>query len=180
MSVPYGFLTTGGRAANAAALANNTAIQVSHIAWGDGTRAITGGEVALQNEVGRAPVGAQSVHPDNVDVAQFHHYFGADDGPYIIAEAGLFASDGTMLAICTYPTPFPKPLNFNPVLTLNVAFSDLENLVITLSAPSSLVPGSRQLLAGPGLSDIGDLSQDRTVGLDRKYAAHTRFLTGGL
>ncbi|UTS79570.1 phage tail-collar fiber domain-containing protein [Phaeobacter piscinae] len=163
---PYGFLTTAGRAANAAALATGAILPVAEIAWGDGTRAITGGEAALENETGRAPVAAWSIDPANADVALFHHYFAADDGPFVIAEAGLFDADGTMLAIVTYPTPFAKPLNFNPELVLAVAFSDLENLQIELTAPSSLVPAPRKIIAGNGLAGGGDLSQDRTLALD--------------
>lgn len=180
MSEPYGFLTVGGRAAEAAALANETAIDVAEIAWGTGTRAITGGETALENETGRAPVLAQGVDPENSSVAFFRHQFDAEDGPFVISEAGLFAADGTLLAIVTYPVPISKPVNFALTFDILVAFSDLENLIINVTSAGGLVPAERNINTGDGLIGGGDLSADRTIALDPRHAAHTRYLTGGL
>lgn len=166
MTVPYGFLTNAGRAAEAEALANGTALDVAEIAWGTGTRAITGGETALEAETGRAPVNAQGVEPDNASVAFFRHQFAAETGPYTISEAGLFASDGTLLAIVTYPVPISKPVNFALTFDILVAFSDLENLIIQVQSAEAFVPAERQITAGSGLTGGGDLSTDREIALD--------------
>lgn len=161
MTTPYGFLTTTGRAREAEALANGTAIDVAEIAWGDSTRTITGGETALGNEVGRADIAAQGQVPGQDNVAFFRYVFAAEDGPFTIHEAGLFASDGALLAIVSYPIAISKPLSFELTLDLYVAFSDLQNLVINVTTSSSLVPSERLLTAGKGLTGGGDLSQDR-------------------
>jgi phage-related tail fiber protein len=166
MSEPYGMLTVSGRAAVAAALANNTALDVADIAWGAGTRAITGGEVSLQDETGRAPINAQGVDPDNANVGFFRNQFAAEDGPFVIGEAGLFSSDGTMLAIVTYPVPFSKPLNFALTFDILVAFDNLENLIINVQSAEAFVPAERAISAGEGLEGGGDLSQDRSIKLN--------------
>lgn len=168
---PYGFLTVAGRAAEASALANGTALEVTQIAWGTGTRAITGGETALENETGRAAINAFGIEPGNASVAFFRRQFAAEDGPYIISEAGLFASDGTMVAIVTYPVPISKPVNFSLTFDILVAFSDLENLIISVESAEAFVPAERRVLTGAGLSGGGDLGQDRTISLD--YSAFT-------
>ncbi|MFV1534847.1 phage tail protein [Phaeobacter sp. JH209B] len=166
MSEPYGFLTNKGRQLEAAALANGTALNVAEIAWGTGARAITGGEISLENETGRAPVIASGIHPDNSSVAFFRHDFAAQDGPYIISEAGLFDAAGNMLAIVTYPVPMPKPLNFALTFDIMVAFSDLENLNINVLTPGSLVPEERRIDTGSGLVGGGDLSGNLNLSLD--------------
>lgn len=166
MSEPYGFLTTKGRQLEAAALANGTALDVAEIAWGTGTRAITGGETSLEAETGRVAVGASGTHPSNSSVAFFRHQFAAEDGPYTISEAGLFDAAGNMLAIVTYPTPVPKPLNFALTFDILVAFSDLENLIVQVSSTGAMVPVERRITAGSGLVGGGDLSNDRTLSVD--------------
>jgi phage-related tail fiber protein len=163
---PYGFLTVAGRAAEAAALANGTAIEVTEIAWGTGTRAITGGETALQTETGRAAVNAFGIDPDNDSVAFFRRQFAAEEGPFSISEAGLFDAEGTLLAIVSYPVPLSKPLNFALTLDILVAFSDLENLIISVESAEAFVPAERKVSTGDGLTGGGDLAQDRTINLD--------------
>lgn len=163
---PYGFLTVSGRAAEAEALANGTALEVSAIAWGTGTRAITGGEVGLENETARAAVNAQGIDPDNASVAFFRHQFAAEEGPYTISEAGLFATDGTLLAIVTYPIPISKPVNFALTFDILVAFSDLENLIVRVESAEAFVPAEREIATGAGLTGGGDLSQNRSLALD--------------
>lgn len=163
---PYGFLTVSGRAAEAEALANGTALEVSAIAWGTGTRAITGGETGLENETARAAVNAQGIDPDNSSVAFFRHQFASEDGPYTISEAGLFATDGTLLAIVTYPIPISKPVNFALTFDILVAFSDLENLIVRVESAEAFVPAEREIATGAGLTGGGDLSQNRSLALD--------------
>jgi hypothetical protein len=152
---PYGFLTVSGRAAEAEALANGTALEVSAIAWGTGTRAITGGEVGLESETARAAVNAQGIDPDNSSVAFFRHQFAAEDGPYTISEAGLFATDGTLLAIVTYPIPISKPVKFALTFDILVAFSDLENLIVQVESAEAFIPVERAIATGAGLTGGG-------------------------
>lgn len=166
MTTPYGFLTTTGREREAEALANNTAIDVAEIAWGDDPRTITGGETALGNEVDRALVAAQGQVSGQPNVAFFRHVFAPSDGPFTIHEAGLFASDGALLAIVSYPLALSKPINFELTLDLYVAFSDLQNLTINVSTAGSFVPSERVISAGSGLAGGGDLSLDRSFAID--------------
>ncbi|MGR3760878.1 phage tail-collar fiber domain-containing protein [Roseobacteraceae bacterium NS-SX3] len=160
-------LTNTGRAKEAAALANGTALKITHIAWGDGDRIPAGGEAALLNETGRKPVQGAETDPNDNAVASFKILLAEAEGPYTIREAGLFDEDGDLIAVARYDPPVNKPKDeVSVVLQMNVAFSDLENLILRIEPTDAFVPASRKVATGTGLKGGGDLSQDRTLSLD--------------
>lgn len=133
MTQPYGFLTRTGRNKEAANFLNGTPWEITHIALGDGDYALTGGETELQNEIGRHVIMAMGTTGEP-NVLFFRTHIGMEDGPYPnIREAGLIDADGDLIAIVKYPDPMSKPLTFELTVSLLIAFSDLENLVIKVN-----------------------------------------------
>ena len=173
----YAMLTNVGRNKEAEALANGDPLEISEIAWGDGTRIPAGGETALENEQGRKPVQGQGVTAGALNTAFFEVLLAEDEGPFVIREAGLFDVDGDMIAIAYYDPPVNKPLNtVSAHLRINVIFSDLENLIIRIDASNAFVSVERTLTAGKGLKGGGDLSADRTLAVD--FATQAEALAG--
>ncbi|WP_299084110.1 phage tail protein [uncultured Ruegeria sp.] len=136
----YAMLTNVGRNKEAAALADGTPLSITAIAWGDGTRIPAGGETALESEQGRKPVAARGVTAGALNTAFFEVLLAEDEGPFVIREAGLFDTEGDMIAVAHYNPPVNKPLTtVSAHLRINVVFSDLENLIIQIDASTAFV-----------------------------------------
>ena len=175
----YAMLTEVGRNKEAAALANATALNIAEIAWGDGERIPAGGEIALENEQGRKPVDGQGVTAGALNTAFFEVLLAENEGPYVIREAGLFDTDGDMIAVACYDPPVNKPLNtVSAHLRINVVFSDLENLIIHLDVSTTYASADRTVTAGTGLKGGGDLREDREFSVD--FATKDQALAGAL
>ncbi|WP_299773123.1 phage tail protein [uncultured Tateyamaria sp.] len=163
----YAMLTSVGRNKEAAALANASALNIAEIAWGDGARIPAGGETALENEQGRKPVAARGVTAGALNTAFFEVLLAEDEGPFVIREAGLFDTEGDMIAVAYYDPPVNKPLTtVSAHLRINVVFSDLENLIIHVDVSTTYASANRTLTAGTGLKGGGDLTADRAFALD--------------
>lgn len=171
MQTTYSLLTVTGRNKEAASLANATPLVLTEMAFGDGDRLPTGGETSLENELIRKPITAQGVATGAPNASFFDALLGADDGPFVIREGGLFDQDGDMVAIIRYDPPINKPVagsgqNAEAQIRSIVAFSDLENLVLQIEAINAYVSAERQLITQDGVKGGGDLSADRTFSLD--------------
>lgn len=140
-------MTNLGRAKEAAALANGTAIVITHIAIGDGTTVPSGGEAALYNEVARKAISGHGTVSGASNVAYFDIFLAANDGPYTIREAGLYDNAGDLIAIARYDPPISKPVpasgqTVEGTVRLQVAFSNVANITIVVD-PSFMVPLQR-------------------------------------
>lgn len=135
----FTLLTNKGRSKEAAALANNSSIQVSHIAIGDGATVPSGGETQLYHELARKPIFANGLVSGATDTAYFEIYLTADEGPYTIREAGLFDAEGDLLAIAHYDPPIAKPTpesgqTVEGTIRLQVQFSNTDNIVVKVDS----------------------------------------------
>ncbi|MGB3044203.1 MAG: phage tail protein [Xanthobacteraceae bacterium] len=133
----FAVMTTVGRAKEAAALANATAITVTNIAIGDGATVPSGGETALYHEVARKTISGHGTVVGASNVAYFDCYLSAAEGPYTIREAGLYDEDGDLIAIAHYDPPINKPVpesgqTVEGTVRLEVAFSDVASVVIKI------------------------------------------------
>lgn len=133
----FALMTNLGRAKEAAAIANATAIEVTHIAIGDGLTVPSGGETALYNEVARKTISGHGTVVGASNVAYFDCYLAAGDGPYTIREAGLYDVEGDLIAIAHYNPPINKPVpesgqTVEGTVRLEVAFSNIATVIISV------------------------------------------------
>jgi hypothetical protein len=133
----FALMTNVGRAKEAAALANATSIEVTHIAIGDGSTVPSGGETQLYHEVARKTISGHGTVSGAANVAYFDCYLAAGDGPYTIREAGLYDVEGDLIAIAHYDPPINKPVpesgqTVEGTVRLEVAFSDVANVTIVV------------------------------------------------
>ncbi|PHR19304.1 MAG: hypothetical protein COA37_17905 [Hoeflea sp.] len=163
----YSILTTTGKNKEAAALAAGEPLTIAEIAFGDGDYAPTGGETELVNEIDRRGVQASGTVGGAPNTAFFQILLEAEDGPYIIHEAGLIDDDGDLIAIVKYDPPINKPVpasgqTVEALLRLHVVFSDLENLVLRIETINAFVAAERAINTSDGIGGGGDLAEDRT------------------
>lgn len=145
-------LTEIGAAKIAAATANNTTINLSHIALGDGAGVVVmpdASQSELVNEVFRAALNNLSVDENNDTWIVATGYIPTDEGNFWVREVGIFDSDGDLIAIGNYPETF-KPVLANNVakdlyvkMIMEVSNSD----AVTLQIDPSVVLASREFVA---------------------------------
>lgn len=143
----FALMTNLGRAKEAEAIANGTAIVITHIAIGDGTTVPSGGETQLYNEVARKAISGHGTVVGASNVAYFDIFLSASEGPYTIREAGLYDDDGDLIAIARYDPPINKPVpssgqTIEGTVRLEVAFSNIASVTIIVD-PSFVVPLQR-------------------------------------
>lgn len=143
----FALMTNLGRAKEAAALANGTAIVITHIAIGDGTTVPSGGETALYNEIVRKAISGHGTVVGASNVAYFDIFLAAAEGPYTIREAGLYDNAGDLIAIARYDPPINKPVpasgqTVEGTVRLEVAFSNIANVTIVVD-PAFTIPLQR-------------------------------------
>ena len=131
----FALMTNLGRAKEAAALANATTIEITHIAIGDGATVPSGGETVLYHEIARKTISGHGVVVGAENVAYFDCYLAAGEGPYTIREAGLIDIDGDLIAIAHYDPPISKPVpasgqTVEGVVRIEVAFSNVASVII--------------------------------------------------
>lgn len=144
----FALMTALGRAKEAAALANATTIDITHIAIGNGVTVPSGGETQLYNEVDRKTVSARGVVGGSANTMFADIFLAADDGPYVISEAGLIDSDGDLIAIARYDPPINKPIpssgqTIEGVIRLQVAFSNAS--VVNIVVDSAMLVALQRL-----------------------------------
>ncbi|MCD4511539.1 phage tail protein [Brucella pseudogrignonensis] len=143
----FALMTNVGRAKEAAALANGTAVVITHIAIGDGTTVPSGGETSLYHEVARKAVSGHGTVVGASNVAYFDIFLEASEGPFTIREAGLIDQDGDLIAIAYYDPPISKPTptsgqTVEGTVRLQVAFSNIANITIVVD-PAFKIPIQR-------------------------------------
>lgn len=133
----FALMTNLGRAKEAAAIANGTAVVITHIAIGDGTTVPSGGETTLYHEVARKAISGHGTVVGASNVAYFDIFLEADEGPFTIRESGLIDQDGDLIAIARYDPPISKPIpssgqTVEGTIRLEVAFSNVANITIVV------------------------------------------------
>jgi hypothetical protein len=150
-------MTNLGRAKEAAAFANSTTVEITHIAIGDGATVPSGGETALYNQLALKTVSSHGTVAGADNVAYFDCFLTAEEGPYTIREAGLYDVDGDLIAIAHYDPPINKPVpdsgqTIEATVRLEVAFSNIAN--ITISVDPSLQVALQRLTRLPWIPII--------------------------
>lgn len=141
-------LTDAGLAAFANAVVNSTPVIISEIAVGDGGGAPiepTGDETSLYNEIGRHPTTSVEVHDEHANWIVVEGIVPAESGGYTIREVGIYADDGTLIAIAAYPEQYKPALveGFGEDLTMRLIMMVVNASQITIEDGGSVVYATR-------------------------------------
>jgi len=135
-------ITQTGQAVIAAALANSTTVDITHIALGSSARFPTGGETSLETEVYRDLVSESGLVAGSPNEAYFKFTVPEDGvepgfnyGPWTAQEVGLFDANGDLIVIGRFPEPLPKydPASGSPNsinISIRVIFANIEAINI--------------------------------------------------
>lgn len=110
----YTLVTNAGHTRLTAALATAKPVVLSHFAFGDGNGAAydpTPDQTALRREVWRTEINAIRTDPKNPAWLTVEAVIPARVGGWTVREAGVFDSDGTLIAIAKYPESFKPQLD---------------------------------------------------------------------
>lgn len=107
MAAYYTKLTAIGRAKVAAAIANESALEVTEMALGDGSGnpvpEPTGNETGMVREVYRAPLNRFERIPDLEEFVEAEMLVPAEFGGWTVREIGLYDVDGDLIAYGNFP-----------------------------------------------------------------------------
>ena len=150
MTTPYFALATDiGRAALANAAIAGTAVTITHLAVGTSGDAPTESQTALRNEVERVALTSLTNPGDATDAFVAEGVLPAESGNYTVREAGLFDSEGRLIAVASLP-PSDKVSAATGALTefrvrINVRVANAD--VVELTLDPSVIMASRQWVA---------------------------------
>lgn len=145
----FAILTTLGQSKIANAIATETPINLTEMAWGDGGGnpiTPTPSMTALVNEVYRAGINEQKQDPLNPPQVQIVGIIPTAIGGFWLREAGIFDEDGDMIAVCNMGDTYKESLaegavrDFLTRFILNVGNTAAINLLID----PAIVLASRQ------------------------------------
>ena len=144
----YVVLTTTGAAKIAAATAGGTEVALAEMAVGDSDGVYydpTGEETDLVNEVYRAALNSVTIDPDHADRIIAELVILASAGGFDIREAGIFDTDGDLIAIAKYPLEHKPAVGegAGAELTIQLIMVVSNTAVITLVIDPSVVLATR-------------------------------------
>lgn len=147
MAQKQSIVTVAGRNKQAAKMAADEALVLTHIALGSGDRIPSGGETELENEVHRGQITGSGVEGGQANAVWFDLYVANNVNTFHAQEMGLFDEDGVLFALTRFPEPVPK---FGPdssatsdnTFRIIVIFADTENVVVQLNPVSGVTADS--------------------------------------
>lgn len=145
----YTLLTTIGEAKVANAIALGQAIEITHLAVGDGGGTLPepqGDEQQLINEVRRAPINTTNIDQDNPNWIVVEQIIPPQVGGWTIREIGIYDVDGDLIAYGNYPPTFKPTLDQGSSRTQTVRFVlEVSNAaVVELKVDPSVVLATRE------------------------------------
>ena len=144
----FTLLTQTGATKITAAAANNTTVNLTHIAVGDGAGSVVmpdASQTALVGETYKTQLSDLKVDDNNSNWLVAVGYIPSDIGNFWVREVGIFDEDGDLIAVGNYPETF-KPVMANNVakdLYISVIIETSNAEAVTLTIDPSIVMASR-------------------------------------
>lgn len=139
----YTILTDIGKQKLVEAISNETPIDFTEIAVGDANGVSydpTGEETALKHEVFKKAIDSVSIDEFDKNIMVFEMVVPASSGGYYIREAGLFASDGSLIAIARTAEQY-KPLleeGAGASITISMRIAISSDAQVYINIPESI------------------------------------------
>ena len=145
MPTYFSRVTTAGQAKIAEAVSGGDAIDITHLAVGDGDglpTTPTVGATALVNEVWRGSVTSAVRDPENPTQVVVTATIPLGAGPFSIREAAILTGDGELFAIANYPETYktaPSEGTASEIVVEFVVVIDTAASVAITISPSSMI-----------------------------------------
>lgn len=145
----YAILTNTGKAKIANAMLLNQKVDFNELALGDGGGIYvnpTENQTALVNEIFRCPIGAVTIDTNNSNWIVVETAIAAQTGGFMIREAGIYDSEGDLLAVAKYPETYKPALEEGSVkdLLIRMILEVTNASVVTLKVDPTVILATKK------------------------------------
>lgn len=148
----YTILTDVGKQKLAEAIANETALDFTEMAVGDSNGTSyepTSDMTALKHEVYRAAIGSMKINAEDKNIMEFEFVVPASTGGFYVREAGLYSSDGTLIAISRLPEQYKADMaeGAGSSMTVRILVAISSDAQIYITVPASITYATQTYVA---------------------------------
>ena len=145
-------LTDVGKQKLAEAIANETALDFTEMAVGDSNGTSyepTSDMTALKHVTYRAAIGSMKINAEDKNVMEFEFVVPASTGGFYIREAGLYSSDGTLIAISRLPEQYKADMaeGAGSSMTVRILVAISSDAQIYITVPASITYATKTYVA---------------------------------
>ena len=145
----YAILTNTGKAKIANAMLLNQKVDFNELALGDGGGIYvnpTENQTALVNEIFRCTIGAVTIDTNNSNWIVVETAIAAQTGGFMIREAGIYDSEGDLLAVAKYPETYKPALEEGSVkdLLIRMILEVTNASVVTLKVDPTVILATKK------------------------------------
>lgn len=136
-------LTDVGKQKLAEAIANETALDFTEMAVGDSNGISydpTSDMTALKHVTYRAAIGSMKINAEDKNIMEFEFVVPASTGGFYVREAGLYSSDGTLIAISRLPEQYKADMaeGAGSSMTVRILVAISSDAQIYITVPASI------------------------------------------
>lgn len=136
-------LTDVGKQKLVEAIANETALDFTEMAVGDSNGTSyepTSDMTALKHVTYRAAIGSMKINAEDKNIMEFEFVVPASVGGFYIREAGLYSSDGTLIAISRLPEQYKADMaeGAGSSMTVRILVAISSDAQIYITVPASI------------------------------------------
>lgn len=145
-------LTDVGKQKLAEAIANETALDFTEMAVGDSNGTSyepTSDMTALKHVTYRAAIGSMKINAEDKNIMEFEFVVPASVGGFYIREAGLYSSDGTLIAISRLPEQYKADMaeGAGSSMTVRILVAISSDAQIYITVPASITYATQTYVA---------------------------------
>ena len=145
-------LTDVGKQKLAEAIANETALDFTEMAVGDSNGTSyepTSDMTALKHVTYRAAIGSMKINAEDKNIMEFEFVVPASTGGFYVREAGLYSSDGTLIAISRLPEQYKADMaeGAGSSMTVRILVAISSDAQIYITVPESITYATQTYVA---------------------------------
>ena len=169
-------LTDVGKQKLAEAIANETALDFTEMAVGDSNGTSyepTSDMTALKHVTYRAAIGSMKINAEDKNIMEFEFVVPASTGGFYIREAGLYSSDGTLIAISRLPEQYKADMaeGAGSSMTVRILVAISSDAQIYITVPASITYATQTYVVEEFKKHKADSNPHEQYVLNETYSA---------
>lgn len=169
-------LTDVGKQKLAEAIANETALDFTEMAVGDSNGTSyepTSDMTALKHVTYRAAIGSMKINAEDKNIMEFEFVVPASTGGFYVREAGLYSSDGTLIAISRLPEQYKADMaeGAGSSMTVRILVAISSDAQIYITVPASITYATKTYVTEEFKKHKADSNPHEQYVLNDTYSA---------
>lgn len=169
-------LTDSGKQKLAEAIATESPLDFTEMAIGDSNGSSydpTSDMTALKREVYRAAISSMKINTDDANIMEFEFVVPSTSGGYYVREAGLFASDGSLIAISRLPEQYKADMTegAGSSMTVRILVAISSEAQLYINVPESISYATQTYVAEEFKKHKADSNPHEQYVLNETYSA---------